>query len=214
MYIPTQFKQEDKHVLIQVIKELKFGALIIFAENRFFTAHIPFLVKEEVGNILLECHVSRGNDIWQVVNSINKAMVIFQGAHTYIHPGWYPTKEKTGKVVPTYHYQVVHCHGYAEKESSETWLLKHIQELTDTHEKEQTNPWHVSDAPETYIQTMVKGIVGIRFYVEHIEGALKMGQHHVEENRLGVIENLGKSCQLQDQEVCKIMRDMELNKCN
>lgn len=212
MYIPSKYKQEDKQSLIDTIKAIKIGALIIFSENQFFSAHIPFLVKEYNHAIFLEGHVSRANEIWKFAIPQNKAMVIFQGPNAYIHPGWYPTKATTGKVVPTWNYQVVHCHGSAENQQSEQWLLEHVIQLTDNLEEDKKNPWSVTDAPEQYIKGLIKGIVGIKIQVDKLEGALKMSQYQAEENRLGVIEGLSKSQNYHECEVAKMMQTVEAQK--
>lgn len=65
MCIPTRFKQENREDLLTGIREIKFGALVIFSEGRFFSSHIPFLVKEEHGNIFLEGHVVKVNELWK-----------------------------------------------------------------------------------------------------------------------------------------------------
>lgn len=171
MHIPKKFKQQDEDFLINSIKEIKFGALIIFSENKFFSSHIPFMIKKEKTNLILEGHVSKANELWKVANSNHKAMVIFQGANTYIHPGWYPEKTKNGK--------------------------------------DQQNPWKVTDAPDEFIQNLVQGIIGIRFYIENVESALKMNQHHSEENRLGAIKGLSQSQQMSDLHVSRIMQKLE-----
>jgi transcriptional regulator len=212
MHIPKHFRQDDRDALLQTIRAIKLGALVIFSENRFLTTQIPFVAKEDSRTIILEGHVSRVNEIWKHASQDNKAMVIFQGPHAYIHPGWYATKAKTGKVVPTWNYQAVHCHGYAENQQSEQWILQHIEELTKENEQNRESPWHIADAPPDYINALIKGIVGIRITVEQIEGALKMNQHHPTENRLGVIEGLSKSPRPADCEIAQMMRKLESRK--
>jgi transcriptional regulator len=103
----------------------------------------------------------------------------------------------------------VHCHGTSSNIHSEDWLLRHIEELTNDNELTQEEPWKVSDAPEQIIKAMVKGIVGIRFKVAHMEGVLKMNQPHIEDNRLGVIAALTMSSNPQDQKVAAIMQELE-----
>lgn len=218
MYIPKPFNQ-DTNSMIQTIQSIKLGCLIVYAENRFFTAHIPFLLKQnitpestknETASIILESHVARTNPIWTMAKPDNKAMVIFRAADAYIHPGWYPEKNKTGKVVPTWNYHAVHCYGYSEKEESEIWLLNHVTELTNDNELGRDHPWHVSDAPKDYIDTLVKRIVGIKVIVEKLEGSLKMNQHHSEENRNGVIQGLLKSNKINDHQVAEIMLGLKM----
>ena len=211
MYIPKQF-QQDKESLIKAIKEIKLGALIIFSEGNFFINHIPFIIKEDAESIILEGHVAKANEIWKVANPQNKTTVIFQGAHSYIHPNWYPSKAKNHKSVPTWNYQAVHCYGHSQSQQSEEWILNHLIELTNHNEKSQTNPWSVSDAPDQYIKDLVKGIIGIRIKVEKIEGALKMSQNHPEENRLGVIDGLSKSQKPSECEVARLMIQIEADR--
>lgn len=208
MYIPKHFQVEDKTTLIDTIRAIRFGALIIFSENNFFSVQIPFIAKENDNSINLEGHVSKINEIWKHASKGNKAMVIFQGAHAYIHSGWYATKFKTGKVVPTWNYEAVHCFGYAEQQQSEQWILQHVEELTKENEENKESPWYLSDAPADYINMLIKGIVGIKIHVDKIEGALKMSQNHPLENRLGVIEGLSKSSNVYECEVAKIMRQL------
>lgn len=50
-------------------------------------------------------------------------LAIFQGETGYISPGWYATKAEHGKVVPTWNYQAVHCHGQAQVITDPTWLM-------------------------------------------------------------------------------------------
>ena len=212
MYIPSQFQQPDKSSLISAIQSIKFGSLIIYFENEYFSAHIPFLIKEQSHQLYLECHVSRANKIWEKALATNKVLVIFQGPDAYISPTWYPTKAKTGKVVPTWNYQAIHCHGYAESQHEEEWKLKHIEELTENNELSHGYTWRVTDAPQDYIASLIKGIVGIKIQIDNLEGALKMNQHHVKENRLGAIDGLLKSSKPNDFEVAKIMRELEKNR--
>lgn len=211
MYIPKSFEQNDTDSLIHAIETIKFGVLVIYADNQFYSCHIPFIIKKNKEHIQLEGHVAIKNEIWKMANRTNKAIVIFQGVNAYIHPGWYPSKDKNGKVVPTWNYQAIHCHGFAENELSETWLLNHVTELTKQNENHREIPWEVSDAPCEFINKLIKGIVGIKIDVLQIEGALKMSQHHTKENILGAIQGLSDSNNPHDMEVSKIMRNLQEN---
>ena len=51
-------------------------------------------------------------------------------------------------------------------------------------------------------------IVGIKFKIEHIEGSLKMNQHHIEGNRLGVIEGLRQSPNAINQAAVEIISEL------
>ncbi|MBL0338751.1 MAG: FMN-binding negative transcriptional regulator [Rhodospirillaceae bacterium] len=209
MFIPKQFRQDDKNMVMEAVKTIRFGVLVVFSEGRFFSSHLPFIIREENNQMILEGHVSRANELWKHAAKENPAMVIFQGEHAYIHPGWYETKKTTGKVVPTWNYQVIHLHGFAEKQEEPGWLLNHLEKLVTHNEADQKNPWKIPDAPQDYIDGLTRAIVGIQFQVERFEAALKMNQHHPQENRLGVIEGLKSSANFHDRAVGDIMQKLE-----
>jgi transcriptional regulator len=72
------------------------------------------------------------------------------------------------------------------------WLRRHVGELTAQQEKAEARPWEVSDAPERYIEVMLRGIVGFRFVITRLEGKWKMSQNRVTSDRAGVVEGLGQ----------------------
>ncbi|HKS62268.1 MAG TPA: FMN-binding negative transcriptional regulator, partial [Xanthobacteraceae bacterium] len=48
----------------------------------------------------------------------------------------------------------------------------------------------VSDAPESYIDVMLRGIVGFRFAITRLEGKWKMSQNREMPDREGVVAGL------------------------
>lgn len=209
MYSRKESQVKDKNTVIEAVRTIRFGVLVVFSEGKFFSSHLPFIIREENNLMILEGHVSRANELWKQLGKENPAMVIFQGEHAYIHPGWYETKKTTGKVVPTWNYQVIHFHGFAEKQEEPGWLLNHLEKLVTHNEVDQKNPWKISDAPQDYIDGLTRAIVGIQFKVDRFEGALKMNQHHPQENRLGVIEGLKSSTNFHARAVGDMMQELE-----
>lgn len=57
-----------------------------------------------------------------------------------------------------------------------------------TGEAGRPGPWKVSDAPERYIDIMMKNIIGIEVTIENIGGKFKMSQEMGDGDRKGVIE--------------------------
>ena len=51
-------------------------------------------------------------------------------------------------------------------------------------------PWHVSDAPADFLDTMLKAIVGIEIEVTRVEGKFKLSQNRSAEDRTGVVLGL------------------------
>jgi transcriptional regulator len=50
----------------------------------------------------------------------------------------------------------------------------------------------VGDAPETYIQTMLRGVVGFELTIESLQGKYKLSQNRDAADRAGVREAFGR----------------------
>jgi transcriptional regulator len=111
-------------------------------------------------------------------------------ADAYVSPSWYPTKAATGKVVPTWNYEVVHAHGDLLAHDDVTWIEGFVRELTERHEGGRTDPWAVDDAPADFLASMLGGFVGVELAVDRFEGKRKLSQNRPEEDQAGVIDGL------------------------
>jgi transcriptional regulator len=80
----------------------------------------------------------------------------------------------------------VHAYGAVEFFTDEARLHDAVSRLTALHEAPRENPWAVTDAPEPFIKSQLKGIVGLRLVISRIEGKVKMSQNRPEADRQGV----------------------------
>lgn len=195
MYVPNHFRESDQEKLQQYIREYGFGLLIVADEHGIEANHVPFhLACDEDGSpCLLQCHLARGNPVWQRLMDGTRVLAVFQGPDSYITPSWYPTKAETGRVVPTWNYLAVHVEGTARVIRDESWLKQHLQRLTDQHELGREAPWSVDDAPADFTERMMRAIVGVEIRVESLTGKLKASQNQPEKNREGVKAGLENS---------------------
>ncbi|MGE5465607.1 MAG: FMN-binding negative transcriptional regulator [Methanocella sp.] len=194
MYLPSHFEVTDTGALHALIREHPLGALVMRGAHGLDANHLPFEVDAEpapYGRLL--AHVARANPLWREAASDSEALVIFQGPSGYITPSWYPAKLATGKVVPTYNYAVVHAYGRMRAVDDREWLRAFVSRLTDRHEAPRTDPWHVSDAPESYIDQMLGAIVGIEVTITRLVGKFKMSQNRTPADQAGVIDGLKAS---------------------
>jgi transcriptional regulator len=86
------------------------------------------------------------------------------------------------------------------------WLRRHVGELTAQQETTEARPWEVSDAPESYIDVMLRGIVGFRFVIGRLEGKWKMSQNRDTKDRVGVVKGLAERQQADDREVAGLVQ--------
>src|SRR5262249_58354464 len=70
------------------------------------------------------------------------------------------------------------------------WLERQGSELSDQQEQGAPEPWAVSDAPDRYVEVMLRGIVGFRFEITRLEGKVKMSQNREDTDRAGVVQGL------------------------
>jgi len=191
MYRPEQFRVEDIAQMHALLRARPFAALITAGPSGLYATHLPTVLKDEGERGVIECHLARANPHWKDIAAGGEALMIFQGAQGYITPSWCPSKVEHGKVVPTWNYVIVHVYGRAEVMENKDWLHRHVSELTKQQEQFQTTPWALSDAPQSYIDSMLRGIVGFRFAITRLEGKWKMSQNRELKDQIGVARGLG-----------------------
>ena len=206
MYLPKHFEENDSAVLRELIGAHPLGTWVTTGDGGELVAnHVPFLLDAERGDHgTLVAHVARANPVWKSLARGTESIVVFQGAHVYVSPSWYPSKQEHGKVVPTWNYAVVHVHGRPRAIEDRDWLLRLVTRLTQTHEAANAVPWQVSDAPADYIEQMLKAIVGIEIPITRIEGKWKVSQNRSQADQRGVIAGL----EAHDDEASKAMAEL------
>jgi len=190
MHLPDHFRVEDVAEMHALMRGRPFAALVSAGPSGLYGSHLPTVLKDEGPNGVIECHLARANPHWKDLAAGGEAMMIFQGPEGYITPNWYATKAQTGKAVPTWNYAIVHAYGRPEVMKDKEWLLRHVSELSDQQERTEAHPWKVSDAPASYIDVMLRGIVGFRFAITRLEGKWKMSQNREPQDRVGVVGGL------------------------
>ena len=192
MYIPRANKEDRIPVLHKLMEDQPFASLVTMGSSGLFASHIPIVLEQNGAMGRLKCHLSRANTQWRDYVPSIQALAIFSGPQHYITPTWYPEKQETGKVVPTWNYVVVHAYGNLRIIEDSEWLMAHLATLVGIHEAESASPWKISDAPADYIASQIKGIVGLEMEIERLEGKWKVSQNRPARDRLGVAHGLGE----------------------
>ena len=191
MYQPAHHREDRLDVQHALIRSAPLGTLVTSGPSGLVANHIPFLIDAGASTLgTLRAHLARANPLWREADPDCEALIVFQGPDSYITPSWYETKRATGKVVPTWNYAVADAYGRIVVIDDAGWLRAHIAELTAVNEIGRAEPWAVTDAPDTFIAAMVRGIVGIEIEIARIEGKWKVSQNRPEPDRRGVIAGL------------------------
>jgi transcriptional regulator len=138
----------------------------------------------------LIAHFARANPHWRRIDAGSRGLAIVSGPDAYVSPSWYRAKSEHGKVVPTWNYSTVHLSGPVRVIDDTDWLRTLVTRLTERHESGRDDPWAVTDAPDDYIATMLRGIVGVEMVVTMAEGKAKLSQNRSDDDRAGVVAGL------------------------
>ena len=202
MYLPKHFEQHDREQLIALMRERPLATLITTSPDGPSADLIPLEFHPDEGEHgTLRGHVARANPLWQRAGTT--ALAVFTGPEAYISPGWYASKKEHGKVVPTWNYAMVQARGVLRAVDSAPWLHALVQRLTHHHEATQATPWQVSDAPEDYVQQMLRAIVGIEITLDALVGKWKVSQNRSAADREGTAQGLAAT---HDDEMAALVR--------
>ena len=210
MYLPKAFDEDRLPVLHDAIRAAGLATLVTVTAAGPVASHIPMLLDAgsgERGTLL--AHVARANSQWHDTMAGTRALAIFTGPDAYVSPSWYPTKQATGKVVPTWNYIAVHAHGTPEFFDDPDRLRDLVAKLTDRQEAGRPAPWSIADAPADYIAGQLQAIVGVALRIERLEGKWKLSQNRPEADRAGVIAGLGQATDDRSVALCAEMKARE-----
>jgi transcriptional regulator len=186
MYVPAHFDEPRTELLHDLITKHPFGILFTHGSNGLDANHLPFELHATEGEKgVLHCHVARNNPVWQSIQNGDEVLVVFSAGDAYISPQWYPSKQEFHKQVPTWNYVVAHAYGTVAIRDDERYVRGVVARLTRTHEATQPAPWKMTDAPQDYIDAMLKAIVGIEITITRLVGKTKLSQNKEKRDILG-----------------------------
>ena len=190
MYVPAPFAETRLPVLLAFLAEHPFGLLITLGADQLDATPLPFLIEERSGQVILQAHVARANPVWRDARTDLEGLVVFQGPHAYVTPSWYPSKQESGEVVPTWNYLMVQARGALRFQQDRAWLREHVGSLTRRQEAGQKVPWAVDDAPSEFVDALLGGIVGLEIACTALTGKWKLSQNRSAQDRAGVEHGL------------------------
>jgi len=176
MYVPDMFREDRPDVLHDAVRRIGFATLVT---QGLEANHLPMLLTDGV----LRGHVARANPVWKA--GTGEALAVFLGPHAYVSPSWYPSKAETGKAVPTWNYITVHARGTINWVQDPDWLRAHVSALSDANEAGREQPWSIADAPASYIDGLVRAIVGFELTISKLEGKYKLSQNRDDADHAG-----------------------------
>jgi len=186
MYVPKYAQRDESSLIHKFILEHPFATLMTY-DREPYANHFPFLFEPNGNGGRLMSHMARSNGQWRQLEADPRALVVFQGAHSYISPSIYANSLN----VPTWNYMAVHVYGRAKIIHDPDRIEKILQATVERFESNRDQPWKY-DLPEEFRSKLVKAIVGFEIDIERVESKFKLSQNRAPEDYAAVVEEFLK----------------------
>jgi transcriptional regulator len=192
----------DKQEAITFMQKYSFATLVTVATGVPSATHLPFVVEQREGKVVLISHLAKANP--QADELLNgKALVIFAEPHAYISPKHYEHE----KNVPTWNYIAVHAYGTISLIEGAELKAALLEQTINFYEAAYLQQWQAM--PDDYKLNMMKGIVGFEIVVDDLQGKKKLSQNRSETERENIITELSESQDSAGRDIAANMRSIE-----
>ena len=192
MYIPPAFKDTELASIHETMRGARLASFVTCTASGLVCTPLPLFLDEREGEQgVIYGHLAKANTQWSETPTCD-ALAIFNGPDAYVTPSWYQSKKEHGKVVPTWNYITVHVRGHIHWIEDAEWLRAHVGALSETHEAGREQSWSITDAPSSYIDAMVRAIVGFELKISRLEGKYKLSQNRDPADHAGARDGLAR----------------------
>lgn len=177
----------DPEEVKRLIRENPWATIVSSTSNGIVASHYPVLLEEDADGISIVSHVGRPDERLHELGR-HELLVIIQGPHGYISPGWYESDD----FVPTWNHVTAHLYGTPELLSDDENFAV-LGHLVDHFEQRMPQPMSLR-IDETEARHIATGTVGLRLRVTRFDARLKLSQDKevdVVERIIGNLESDG-----------------------
>lgn len=189
MYNISYFKEEDKEVLLQFMRQHSFVILMGCSIDGIPVAsQVPVLIKKLGDIIVLEGHIMRNTDHHKAFIHNQQVLALFTGPHAYVSASWYTDPQQAS----TWNYMSVHAQGNIELHEDVGHLLSVLKETTQHYEKNDASPASFDKLAPDYIERLSKAIISFSIKVHKIDNVFKLSQNRDAASYENIIKELAK----------------------
>jgi transcriptional regulator len=167
------FAMTDVGELRRVIALNPWATLVSSTPDGLVASHYAVLLDDTRDDLTVVGHVGRPDDLLHGLGE-RELMVVFQGPHGYISPGWYGDIAS----VPTWNFVSVHLTGVPELLSTEE-NLQVLDRLVARFEAAREEPRLLWERPNdaAFVERMEKGTIGFRLTPAKVVAKRKLSQN-------------------------------------
>lgn len=187
MYNTSYFKEQDKGVVLQFIRNHPFAVMTGCEAKMPVATHLPLLLREEDGALFLQGHMMRESDHYEAFAANPEALCIFLGPQTYVSASWYRNPQSAS----TWNYMAVHARGKLLFTSDES-LIQLLEKTTTHFENNANSPASFHQLSADYIHKLIPYIIGFEIKIESLTHVFKLSQNKDEATFHQIIHQLEK----------------------
>lgn len=196
------FLMTDPDEVKRLIRENPWATLVSHTSGGLVASHYPVILEEtDDDTISIVSHVGRPDETLHELGN-HEIMVVIQGPHGYISPGWY-RDEKSG-FVPTWNHVTAHLYGVPQL-LSEAENFGVLDRLVDHFEQRMPDPIAL-DIDEPAARRIALGTVGLRLVVTRFDARAKLSQNKAPEVVARIIGELQAGEHYSHPELAREMR--------
>ncbi|KJL46436.1 Protease synthase and sporulation protein PAI 2 [Microbacterium hydrocarbonoxydans] len=167
------FTLADVAEIRRVIEANPWATIMSSGPDGLVASHYAILLDDDRDDLAIVGHVGRPDDQIHGMGE-REMLVVFQGPHGYISPGWYGDVQ----AVPTWNYTAVHLSGIPEILSAEE-NLKVLDRLVQRFEGRMPDPRLMWERPndEAFVNRLAAGTVGFRLSPARVVAKRKLSQN-------------------------------------
>lgn len=167
------FTLADVTEIRRVIDANPWATIMSAGDEGLVASHYAVLLDESRDDLTIVGHVGRPDDLIHGMGE-RELLVVFQGPHGYVSPGWYGDTP----AVPTWNYTAVHLAGVPEILTADE-NLRVLDQLVARFESRMPEPrlmWERPNEP-AYVERLAAGTVGFRLTPSRVVAKRKLSQN-------------------------------------
>ncbi len=188
VYVTNFSRWQDRDQIVAMVRQVGVAQLVnTDAAARLRATLLPIVWD---GGDRLIAHASRHNEQFENLDDQTQALAIITGPDAYVDPGWYPSTQASGLAVPTWDYLAVHLSGRLVVHDDRAWIRDAVHQLTAHQADLAPTGWTLSQAPERYLDGMLRGIVGVELLIDEVEAKAKLSSNRTRADREAIVTGL------------------------
>ena len=204
MYVPKINQVEDRAALLAYMRAYSFAAMATSGAGGLTATHMPFVIEEAGGQIILLAHIAKANPQWRDFAGGGEALVIFMQPHAYVSPRLYDSRQN----VPTWNYVAVHAYGkpvlIEEREAKVELQKKLIRQYDEAYLAQ------MAELSESYMDAKLAAIVSFSMAVTRIDARFKLSQDKNPAERERIAHDLEAGGDSVAAETARLMREQKI----